>query len=72
MTARPLFLYHLKKITMVNNLLENRAKSQPIMATEGGRKPDDWDRARQLWGLKGWIRAPYCRIKVRKNSAVSV
>lgn len=57
---------------MVNYLLENRTKSQPVMTTEGGRKTDDWNRARQLRRLKGRIRAPYCRIKVRKNSAVSV
>lgn len=56
---------------MVNYPLKNRAKSQPVMATEGSGKADDWYGVGQPRRLKGWLGAPYCRIKVRENSTIS-
>lgn len=56
---------------MVHDPLRNRAKSQPIMATEGSGKTDDWYGVEQLRRLKGCLGVLYCRIKVRENSTVS-
>jgi hypothetical protein len=37
----PFFLDHLKKISVVDDSFENRAKSQSIMSTEGRREPNE-------------------------------
>lgn len=59
----PLLFYHIEKITVINDSLEDGSQSKAVMSTKSGREADDRNEMRQLWGFSICVWIAYVRVK---------
>lgn len=76
---RPLLFDHVQKVSVIHNLVKNRAQREPIVSTECGGEPNDRHTVfegsdRQIHSfvssVSDGMRTLDARVKVRKNMAI--